>query len=246
MNTPSLVTITTRPIHQRTTSYSVWLVLMAYLVAVKLLITVVPATFRSVSQAGVFDWPFLAVWAIAGLIGIFFAQKTGFPNAWDGRVSHRQRFFIPVLLGISFSVAFIAHDLLTHYSRIMAAQHGVARANIDFPVSLLIYPAGAVVVEVFYRLFALPLLLWLGSNVLLNGRGQMPLFVVLAILTSLIEPLTQDLDALSLGVTAFGSLFALDFMLNVAQVVLFRKYGFLAAIVMRVAFYLIWHVVYVH
>ena len=69
---------------------------------------------------------------------------------------------------------------------------------------------------------------------------------MLALLTSLIEPLTQDLDALPLGLAVFGSLFALDFALNVAQVTLFRKYGLLSAIVMRVAFYGVWHMLYVH
>ena len=31
-----------------------------------------------------------------------------------------------------------------------------------------------------------------------------------------------------------------------AQATLFRRYGFVASIVLRVAFYLVWHVTYVH
>ena len=227
-------------------SVGVWLALMAYLVAVKLVITVVPATFRHVSQAAVFGWPFLAVWTIAGLIGIWLARRTGFPNALDQRISNRQRFVVPALIGLGISVAFVAHDLLTHYSQFMAARYGVPRANIDFPASLPIYSGGAVIVEVFYRLLPLPLLLWLFSNMLLKGRAQAQLFIVLAVVTSLIEPLTQDLDAMPLGVAVFGTLFALDFSLNLTQATLFRKYGFLAAIVMRVAFYMVWHIAYVH
>jgi uncharacterized membrane protein len=33
---------------------------------------------------------------------------------------------------------------------------------------------------------------------------------------------------------------------NVTQAALFRKYGFLAAIVLRMAFYIVWNVLYVH
>jgi hypothetical protein len=40
--------------------------------------------------------------------------------------------------------------------------------------------------------------------------------------------------------------FVQDYALNLGQATLFRKYGFLAAIVMRVAFYLVWHILYVH
>ena len=248
MHTP----IATRSIHfgaasgRRRSSVTVWLALMAYLVAVKLVITLVPAAFRSTAQAAVFGWPCLAVWSIAGLIGIWFARRTGFPEAWDARVSNRQRFVIPALVGLAFGVPFIAHDVVTHYSQIIAAQRGLPGANIALPAALVIYPGGAIIVEVVYRLLALPLLLWLISNVLLRGRGQLAVFVVLALLSSLIEPLTQDLDALPLGLAVFGSLFALDFALNVAQVTLFRKYGLLSAIVMRVAFYGVWHMLYVH
>lgn len=43
-----------------------------------------------------------------------------------------------------------------------------------------------------------------------------------------------------------ASVFLLDYALNLTQAALFRKCGFLAAIVMRVAFYAVWHIVYVH
>lgn len=231
---------------RRPGSVTIYLALMAYLALVKIIITFVPATFRSISQAAVFAWPFIGIWTVAGLIGIWFARKTGFPEAWDARVSTVQQLLIPALLGIGLSLPFIATDMLTHYNSLLAAQYNQPRANIDFPASLLIYPGGAIIVEVFYRLLPVPLLLWLISNVMLRGRGQSHIFWILAILTSLIEPLTQDLDVLPFGMTLFAVVFLEDFALNLAQAALFRKCGFLAAIVMRVAFYMIWHVLYVH
>jgi len=40
--------------------------------------------------------------------------------------------------------------------------------------------------------------------------------------------------------------FAHGFALNFAQATLFRRYGFVASIVLRLGFYLVWHVAYVH
>jgi len=227
-------------------SVVVWLALMGHLVLVKIIITFFPASFRSAAQTAVFDWPFLGVVTIAGLIGIWFAHRTGFPDAWDKEIPNRQRFLIPVLLSLGISLPLVAIDLLTHFTTILAAQHGQPRENIAFPASVLIYPGGAVIVEVFYRMFLVPLLLWLVSNVALSGRWQVQVFWALALLTSLIEPLTQDMDLLQFGVGLMAAVFLLDYALNLTQATLFRKYGFLAAIVMRVAFYAVWHIVYVH
>src|SRR5262245_19439844 len=227
-------------------SVVVWLALMGYLVLVKVIITFFPAAFRSVAQAAAFAWPALVVVAIAGLIGIWFSHRTGFPDAWDKRITNRQRFLIPVLLGLGLSLAFVVIDLLTHYDTTLALQHGQAHSNIDFPASVLIYPGGAVIVEVFYRLFLVPLLLWLVSNIALRGRWQAQVFWVLALLTSLIEPLSQDMDLFQFGVGLMAAVFLLDFAHNLTQAALFRKYGFLAAIVVRVALYAVWHIVYVH
>jgi hypothetical protein len=227
-------------------SVKVWLGLVAYLVLVKMIITFFPAAFSSIEQAAVFAWPALGIWALLGFIGIWFAHKTGFPLAWDARLSNRQRLWIPIAIGLAYAVFEVAFDLLTGYSKFEILLHHATKINIDFPASLWIYPGGAVIVEVIYRLFLIPVLLWLISSVLLKGHWQTQLFWTLAILTSLIEPLTQDLDAIQLGAFMLAAVLLKGFGLNFLQATLFRKYGFLAAILMRVAFYLIWHVLYVH
>jgi hypothetical protein len=65
-----------------------WLVLAAYLVAVKALsLTLIPISFRSAGQEALFDWTTLGVFAVLGLEGVILAERTGFPDAWDVRVS---------------------------------------------------------------------------------------------------------------------------------------------------------------
>src|SRR5262249_16233025 len=70
-------------------SYYVYLALMAFLAFITLSTNYLfVGQFRSVAQAKVFDWQFLAIWTAAGLIGIYFANRTGFPDMLDERISH--------------------------------------------------------------------------------------------------------------------------------------------------------------
>ena len=180
-----------------------------------------------------------------GVLGIVLSHRTGFPAAWDARVSNVQRLLIPALLGIAIGVVQSALDTQFHWTTLFAQDAGVA-FNAPWPASPLFYTAGAIVVEVFYRLLPVPLLLWLISNVVLRGRAQTQIFWILAVLSSLLEPADQDLRELGHGasLTLVAPAFVIDLVLNLAQVVMFRRYGFVAAIATRVVFYVVWHVVY--
>ncbi len=224
-------------------SLRIYLGLMAYLVLVKVVLTAFPGVFRSPAQARVFEWPLLALWTGLGLLGVWLSERTGFPPAWGDRGSNRPRIVIPFLLGIGLGVLAILTDAATGWTKFVAAKMALPTIHIAFPASVLVYPGGAIIVEVVYRLVAIPLLLWLVSTKLCRGRWQDEIFWVLAILTSLIEP-AGDLGLRELGMATTVSVFAQDFALNFAQAWLFRRYGFLAAILLRVFFYLIWHVLW--
>src|SRR5437588_9503265 len=73
-------------------STRVWLVLVAFLGMVNLFITYIGGGLQDDSRAALFSWPVIAVIGMAGLAGIGLSHRTGFPSAWDARVSSRQRF----------------------------------------------------------------------------------------------------------------------------------------------------------
>jgi hypothetical protein len=225
-------------------SASVWLACVTFLALVKLLILASPASFFADPRLGLFDWLPIAVVAGAGLLGVWLSHQTGFPAAWDERVANRERLLLSALIGAAFGVLTIAVDRLTGQSQLFVEQMGLARFHMPLPASLVFYPGGAIIVEVAYRLLPVPLLLWLGSNVLLRRRGQQQTFWTLAVLTSAIEPGTQDLSALGSGLPLFAALFVPGFAFNLTQAVFFRRAGFLAALTVRLGDYLIWHVVY--
>jgi hypothetical protein len=231
----------------------IYLGLMAYLVAVKLAIDLLfpPTVFASPSQAGVFAWPALGIWTVAGLLGVWLAHRTGFPGLWDKEVNMPRWLLLAAILGLGFGIIDCNWDYATGASRLAAERMGIPAFHIPFPASAVIYPGGAIIVEVLYRLVPIPLVVFLVSNLLLRGRWQNQVFWVAAIVLSAFEPVSQS-GLLSL---AFGREFKMrgleglvagevikGYALNLTEAYLFRKAGFLAPLVLRVVYYLLWHV----
>jgi hypothetical protein len=218
-----------------------YLLLMAYLVLVKLAITFVPDAFRSTAQAAVFAWPMIAVLTVLGLGGLWLARRIGLPGFWNPALPASRKWLLPALLGVGFGGLAIGVDVVTGWTDVIERKLGVPSIHIDFPASLLIYPGGAVIVNVIYYLIPIPLLVWLVSGVILRGRFREPVFWSVAAAAAAIEPLTQDLSYPG-PVWVMLLVLLSDYALNFAQVALFRRGGFFATVLLRVSFYLIWHV----
>jgi hypothetical protein len=232
---------------KRLTNVIVWLVLMVYLALVKVLLdSFFPQAFSDPAQATLFAWPAIGIIGCLGLLGAWLAATTGFPSAWDARIAYRWRLLLPIALGIAFAAIQILVNELTSFSALQAARHGVTQQYTSFVPMLLIFPAAAIIVEVLFRLFPVTVLLWLVSNVVLKGRGQAHTFWALALVSSVVYVLTQVTDLLILPAPVMIILMLALFAENVTQAALFRKYGFLAAIVLRMTFYIVWNVLYVH
>jgi hypothetical protein len=232
-------------------SASAFLAIMAGLVVIKLLVErFTPNDFASPSQAHVFAWWFIAALTAVGLIGVWFASRTGFPETWDPTIPVRDRVWIPALAGAILGVIALAVDAGTGWTALAAAQMHMKTIHIAFPGSLLIYPGGAVIVNVIYYLVLIPPLTWLFSWVpalLARDRARRTTvtienaFIVAALLAALIEPLTQDLG-LPGHPGIMAAVFTSDLALNLALVTTFRRAGFGSTVVLRVVFYLVWHI----
>lgn len=234
----------------------VWLILVGYLVLVK---TVILPLFPPIAigpVAAIFSWQVILIFSLLGLAGAWLADRTGFMPAIDPRVSNRQRYWIPLLVGAGIGALASLIDMLTHGTEFIAAVMGVPSFNTDFPLSLFVYTSGTVIVESLYRLFPLPVLLWLISYVILKKRWQEQTFWVLALLLSFFEPLGQltgQMDQMTpemmenfgkIFVTMFLPMLLTNYPMGVAQAYVFRRYGFLASFTLRMGFYIIWHIAY--
>ena len=223
----------------------VWLGLVAFLVLVSVFITFIGGGLERDPRAGLFSLPAIALVGLAGLVGVWLSHRTGFPAALDPRISNRQRFLYPALIGLGFGLLLVVNEQFTGGIQRFLEQSGLPAFNVPFPASLFAYTGGAIIVEVIYRLLPIPLFLWLISTVLLRGRAQNQVFWGLALLTSAIEPVTQELGLLQAGMVAvFAVNLVTGFGFNFAQAMMFRRSGFLAALTVRWAGYLVWHIIY--
>jgi hypothetical protein len=215
--------------------------LLALLVAVKHILTFTPISFIAPAQAAIFAWPSLALIGAVGCLGLWLSHRTGFPEWWDTRISNRGRLLLPACMGVGAGALFLAVERLTHFEQIALATTEQTSVNVPLPASLYLYPAGAIVTEILYRLAPLPLLLWLISNLALRQRWQGQVFWVLAVLTALIEPSSQVV-VFQGHVAIMLALGSAIFAINLLEAWFFRKYGFLAPLTLRLAYYLVWHI----
>ena len=194
---------------------------------------------QSLSQflSGIRVWNWISVAEVAiGLPFLLLLQKSGFPELLDKKITARNRYLLPAAAGIIFGIL----DVLV----IKVIQHPQPYESLPpflqpFPYSIFLYTAGALSVEVWYRLIPLTLIMWLVGNKLLKGKYNNQVFIIAAILTSLREPIEQMPPGSNLFI-----IYSLTtgFLMNLVQAFYFRKAGFLASLFVRLGHYLIWHI----
>lgn len=223
-------------------SLLIWVGLIGYLVLAKLVLSFAATRGAIASQNALFLWPQIAILALVGGVAVWVGPRTELPGLWDSNISTRERLLRPALIGLGVGALFLALSAAFGLATIVAESAKVSSINVAFPDSLVFYSAGAIIVETMYRLIPITLPLWLIGNVLLRKRGEVYVFWTLALLTSMIEPLSQ-LVMLE-DHTAVISLFMVGtFAINIFEAHLFRRFGFLAPLGFRIALYVVWHMI---
>ena len=231
------------------TSIKIYCGLIVLLVLIKVLFLISPVTLPVAGNEAAFSPLTILIIGVMGLLGLLMARRTGFPEIWDERITNRQRFLIPCVIGLVYGVATVAPLLWGASNRV----HPLAVSSdihVKFPLSIPYYTYGALFLEIFLRLFCVPLIVWLISNVILRGKGRTAVFWFAALVVAFYEPMPYLMQDLANN-TAAGSVWVVLktlsgplFISNVAAAYLFRRYGFLAPVVMRLSHYLIWHILY--
>ncbi len=194
------------------------------MITVKVVFILFPTVFPGADQEAAFFWTTILAIAVMGFIGLILARRTGFPDIWDPKISQRQRFLIPTVIGLLYGVITVIEDL-----------RSPSPVHLKLPLSIPFYAYGAILLEIILRLFAITFLVWLFSNVLLRGKWQTQVFWIAAIIAALYEPLPfmradlASVSALSVAIVLLEWAIQPLFLANVITGWLFRKYGFLAA-----------------
>ncbi|MCW3132829.1 MAG: hypothetical protein N2V78_00615 [Methanophagales archaeon] len=183
-----------------------------------------------------------------GFIGLKLSQELGFADIWDSRVTNKQRFLIPALVGTAIGVFFIFADIiLSQFHTLGPLPHP------PFPTSLVASAVAGIGEEIIFRLFFISFWVWLVSFVILKRRWQNQIFWIVAILSSLAFafghiPSVMILFGLKninqIPPALLSEIILLNGVLSIFAAHYFRKFGFLAAVGIHFWTDIIWHVIW--
>jgi len=214
------------------------------LVAIKLLFDHYPGDFPVRGQTQAFTWPLVGGVILIGALGLAAERALRWPAAFEDMALERRGWWIAGLTGLAYGALTVVMDLwnpgggnpltLTEWP------------HVPWPWSLPFYTFGAIFLEFMLRLGALCLLVWLVHVLILRRRAFGPVFWGVNALVSLYEILPATLaeagrgDWLAVATTPLEPLY----WTNLFEGWLLLRFGWFAPIVFRLAFYLLWHVVY--
>jgi len=182
-----------------------------------------------------------------GFLGLILARKLGFAEIWDEKISNKQRFWNPLLIGIVLGGVFIVTDLF------FRSIHGITLPHPPFPTSLVASAIAGIGEEVLFRLFFISFWVWLISHVIFRKKYQNKIFWIVAVVSAIAFSFTH-LPA-TMMIFGFNSISEIPVAFHVEVLLLngslsliaayyFRKYGLLAIIGIHFWLDIIWHVVY--
>ena len=190
----------------------------------------------------------LVLYGALGLIGFFLAGKIGLPNLWDERVSNRQRFLIPAVVGGALGLLIILGDQL------FAPVNGTGHfPHPPFPTSIVAAITAGIGEETLFRLFFISFWVWLVSKVILRGRAFTPVYWVVSVFSAVAFGIAHLPSIMFLygwstmsqvPPMLIAEMILLNGIIGVAAAFLFKKYGFLAPVGVHLWCDVVWHVVW--
>jgi hypothetical protein len=188
-----------------------------------------------------FPWIEITLAFILGYIGIRISDKVEIPSMWDSKVSNKNRFLVPIVVGIFLGIILITFD---YYARI-------GNMSVGFPLSILFYLWGGIYSEAVLHLFPVALLVFLFSNKLLKGRYNKEVYWIFSVLLGLFSAFGMMMAFSIPGVPIHASsvyvIYSIGFLVFITELTvlyILKKYGFISAISTRLSFYLIWHIIW--
>jgi hypothetical protein len=122
-----------------------------------------------------------------------------------------------------------------------------ANINVPYPESLLFYPTVGFVVDILFHVLPVTLLLFGLTSLFTNMQFQSAIWLTL-VSVSLLEPIYQTVLALPRGYPGWFLLVVgvYIFLINICQLLIFKRYDFVSMYAFRLVYYLVWHIVWGH
>lgn len=190
----------------------------------------------------------LLVYGAVAFAGANIAQKIGLTGIWERKVSNRDRFTMPALVGVILGASFIVLDLMfSQLNPLGPIPHP------PFPTSIVASVCAAIGEELLYRLFFISFWVWIISSLLLKNRHQNLVYWVAAIFSALTFsashfPATMYLyqveSVAQLPAALIIELFLLNGGLSLVAAYYLKKAGIIAAIGIHFWADIVWHVIW--
>lgn len=183
-----------------------------------------------------------------GFIGLKLSQKIGFTDIWDLKISNKQRFLIPALVGGGIGIFFILADVIfSKFHNLGSIPHP------PFPSSFVASATAGIGEEVIFRLFFISFWVWLISCVMLKNRWRNKVFWIVTFFSALAFALGHFPSLMILfGLNTIqeipfvliSEIILLNGVISFFAAYYFRKFGFLAAVGIHFWTDIIWHVIW--
>jgi len=183
-----------------------------------------------------------------GFIGLKISQKISFADIWDLRVSNKQRFLIPALVGGGIGIFFILVDVIfSKFHTLGPIPHP------PFPSSFVASATAGIGEEVIFRLFFISFWVWFVSYIILKKRWQNQVFWIVTLFSALAFTLGHFPSVMILfGLNTIqeipfaliSEIILLNGVISFFAAYYFRKFGFLAAVGIHFWTDIIWHVIW--
>ena len=218
------------------------------LIAIKLLFDFYPGEFPVKDQAAAFTWPVVLGIILLGAAGLFaerdMSSEGRFPEPFASMKLEQRGLLVAIITGIAYGAITVAQDLSAPGT---GNPLNVADwPHVPWPWSVPFYAFGAILLEFMLRLGALCILVWLIHRLAFRRRWLMPTFWAVNLVVASYEILPAVIEDAGAGRWADVALAPIAplYWTNLFEGWLLLRFGWMSPIIFRLAFYLIWHVIY--
>jgi membrane protease YdiL (CAAX protease family) len=199
-------------------------------------------------QAIVAFFVVVVVYGGLGFIGFILSQYLGIPDILDTRVTHKDRFFYPAIVGAIVGVVLIVGDFIfSSFNTIGRLIHP------PFPTSFVASISAGIGEEMIFRLFFITFWTWLISSIIFKKKFFNPTYWVVAVVSAIIFgfghfPLLMAIYGYT-TVAEIPLILQIEILLLNAIVALvaayyYKKAGFLGAVSVHLWTDIVWHVLF--
>jgi hypothetical protein len=232
------------PSRQLHRSFVLFTAVSAIFIGIKLLFAFYPGEFPIKSQTEAFSWPLIGAILLIGLGGLFGDHASGLPVPFAERLRGRHGLFWSVLTGLAYGCLTVVMQLVHPTTSILNTR--ATWDHVEWPWSVPFYTFGAIFLEFLLRLGGICIIFWLVHVLILRRRWRSAVFWIIAAVISLYEIMPYMQRDIAQGNWGRAALSLLEplYWTNLFEGWLLWRFGWLMPIVFRLAFYLVWHVIY--